>query len=361
MRHTDPQEAGCNRRRWTAADVLRQSRQWVSPWYPPNARHAVVGDYELYIQEADATLMTDHGVRPERCSMLGALEAAHQCGADTLTVTLGVEPPGEETTSTDLAEFGNAEQTKTTDVLALELDGIDPAKLEIPHDVRVDSVGTLEQFGDYERTSAQAWGYPEPTDEDIRAGFEELTPGWFIAYRSGTPVATGGYSLVGAVARLWGAAVVPEARGRGAYRALVATRLRHAIDQGATLALTHAEQTSSPILQRLGFRKYGEQRTFRFSAIGPRDGVTTASAVEATPRSNVTSEATPTSSSTHQVDLQEGGVGQPGICARSHHVQWPSALAVGAYGDLVRYATDEDLPVTVCNWPSSSGIRGTLA
>lgn len=65
------------------------------------------------------------------------------------------------------------------------------------------------------------------------------------------------------VARLWGAAVIPAMRGRGVYRGLIATRLGAAAARSATLALVHAGPMSSPILQRLGFRKFGERHTFR--------------------------------------------------------------------------------------------------
>jgi GNAT superfamily N-acetyltransferase len=66
--------------------------------------------------------------------------------------------------------------------------------------------------------------------------------------------------------------VVPAFRGRGMYRALVRARLAHAAARGATLALVHAEPTSSPVLQRLGFGVYGQQRVLAFrpdSAGGP--------------------------------------------------------------------------------------------
>jgi hypothetical protein len=54
---------------------------------------------------------------------------------------------------------------------------------------------------------------------------------------------------------------VPEFRRGGVYRALVRERMAEATTRGATLALVHAKaQTSSPILQRLGFVTYGQQR-----------------------------------------------------------------------------------------------------
>ena len=40
-----------------------------------------------------------------------------------------------------------------------------------------------------------------------------------------TPAGAGGHTLVGEVARLWGAGLVPAFRGRGVYRALAAACL----------------------------------------------------------------------------------------------------------------------------------------
>jgi GNAT superfamily N-acetyltransferase len=62
-------------------------------------------------------------------------------------------------------------------------------------------------------------------------------------------------SLLPRSAYLMGAVVVPEQRGRGLYRALVASRLRAAARHGCTLATSHARaSTSHPILKRLDFR-----------------------------------------------------------------------------------------------------------
>ena len=66
----------------------------------------------------------------------------------------------------------------------------------------------------------------------------------------------------GGVCRLWGGGTHRSLRGRGAYRAVLAARLTAAHAAGATLALTHGVvDTSSPILRRIGFTRYGEERT----------------------------------------------------------------------------------------------------
>ena len=77
----------------------------------------------------------------------------------------------------------------------------------------------------------------------------------YLAYVDGKPVAraTGSFSEHGVT--LFGGSVLPEARGRGAYRALVRARWDDAVARGTPLAVTDAGSQSRPILARLGFRE----------------------------------------------------------------------------------------------------------
>jgi GNAT superfamily N-acetyltransferase len=75
----------------------------------------------------------------------------------------------------------------------------------------------------------------------------------FLAFVDGLPVATGYASYTPLGLLLFGGATLPSARGRGAYRALVAARAREAADRGTPVLVTHAGQMSRPILERLGF------------------------------------------------------------------------------------------------------------
>jgi len=148
---------------------------------------------------------------------------------------------------------------RVIDICAYPLGGELPGG-PLPAAVTARPVQTREDVADYERASCAAWGYRQPSDADIDRAFAGLTPGHFVGYWEETPAGAGGYTIAGKVARLWGAAVVPAFRGRGVYRALVRARLAQASDRGATLALVHAEPTSSPVLQRLGFRVYGQRQ-----------------------------------------------------------------------------------------------------
>lgn len=113
-----------------------------------------------------------------------------------------------------------------------------------------------------------AFDWPDPTEDLARADLAELeqgrhndSVGRVLAFVDGGPASTGGWRLSGNVCRLWGGATHPDLRGRGAYRAVLFERLRVAGAAGADLGLTHARvATSSPILRRAGFARYGEQR-----------------------------------------------------------------------------------------------------
>ena len=86
------------------------------------------------------------------------------------------------------------------------------------------------------------------------AGAEDTYP--FLARRDGAPVATGSLVVCNDVALLAGASTVPEARGRGAQRALLGARLRFASSMGCTIAMMCAAPGSSSQrnAERSGFR-----------------------------------------------------------------------------------------------------------
>lgn len=78
----------------------------------------------------------------------------------------------------------------------------------------------------------------------------------FFAELDGRPVATGALVIHEGVALLAGASTIPSARNRGAQRALLEARLRHAANQGCDLAMMGASpgSTSQKNAERQGFR-----------------------------------------------------------------------------------------------------------
>ena len=57
---------------------------------------------------------------------------------------------------------------------------------------------------------------------------------------------------------LYGGATVPDARGRGAYRALIRARWDDAVALGTPALITQGGSMSRPILERLGFERVGD-------------------------------------------------------------------------------------------------------
>ena len=95
-------------------------------------------------------------------------------------------------------------------------------------------------------------------DQDYAAG----TAHHWAAYDDGRPVGFGrGIDMEDGVA-LMGGAVLPEARGRGVYRALVRARWDHAAARGTPLLVVQAGRMSAPVLDGLGFVRHGEIRLY---------------------------------------------------------------------------------------------------
>ena len=154
------------------------------------------------------------------------------------------------------------------DVLALPVaDGL--PDLPVPDDVHVRQVTDEQTVRDALVVVSDAFGGHEVTAEqvatslaEVEAGLADGTGARWVAYVDGRPASSGGYTLAEDVCRLWGGGTHSSLRGRGAYRAVLGARLAAARAAGATLALTHGVvDTSSPILRRLGFTRYGEERT----------------------------------------------------------------------------------------------------
>jgi GNAT superfamily N-acetyltransferase len=76
-----------------------------------------------------------------------------------------------------------------------------------------------------------------------------------VAWADGCPVGEGrvDFHEGTAFASLWGGATLPEWRGKGIYRSVVAFRGRLARDRGHRYLQVDALPTSRPILERLGF------------------------------------------------------------------------------------------------------------
>jgi len=84
----------------------------------------------------------------------------------------------------------------------------------------------------------------------------------YLARIDGEPVAAAQAVFTDHGMVMSGGATLPAARGRGAYRALVAARWRDAVARGVPVLVTQAGAMSRPILRRLGFREVCRIRIF---------------------------------------------------------------------------------------------------
>jgi hypothetical protein len=126
-----------------------------------------------------------------------------------------------------------------------------------PAGIEVRRVTTPEDALVAARIAAVAFGLDEPAPAPIDPDGRFLR---YLAYVDGEPVAqaSAAYSEHGVT--LFGGATLPSARGRGAYRALVAARWDDAVARGTPVLVTQAGALSRPILARLGFREVCEIR-----------------------------------------------------------------------------------------------------
>jgi GNAT superfamily N-acetyltransferase len=82
----------------------------------------------------------------------------------------------------------------------------------------------------------------------------------FAAYDGNRLVGFGRAIDMDAGVALMGGAVLPSARRRGVYRALVHARWQHAVARGTPLLVVQAGHMSEPVLAGLGFRSHGVLR-----------------------------------------------------------------------------------------------------
>jgi len=256
---------------WSDDDVRAAAAEWS--WLPEGSR---VRRGELTIVQRPAwfgghvAVERVDSARPAAELVETAVAVAREWGDGALEWALSDRD--DPALAEELSARG-AVVVEELDVLGLPLD---PSARLAPG-LGARRVATRDDVVAVGRINSAVWGNAEPDEERIREALsEEGTPiregaGFrLLAELDGEVVSTGGVTLApgprGTVARLWGAATLEHARGRGAYRAVLAERLRLATEAGATLALVKGRTaTSAPILTRAGFRRYGGERRWRLT------------------------------------------------------------------------------------------------
>ena len=244
-------------------------------WHPDGAIEVLTDDYRL-IRYPDwaldptfpaAQVTRSRGGRPATEVIEEVTARVRRWGLPGVAwwVASGTRPPDTEAA----LRARGAVLVDAVGILARELDG-DPPDLHVPGDVRVDLVADERTFRAASLVTVRGWGRREPDDgtrdRELGQALRDLA-GWssfrVVASLETEPVSTGGCTLHGEVAQLWGAVTLREHRRRGCYRAVLAERLRLARAHGATLALVKGRpETSGPILLRAGFTDCDTERCF---------------------------------------------------------------------------------------------------
>lgn len=125
---------------------------------------------------------------------------------------------------------------------------------------------TYERFALSQEVS---WRASQLSEREIASRRDRLEARWrrrrseetmYLALVDGRPVASGSMIACSFAGFLSGAATLPEARGRGAFRALVRARWEDAVRRGTPALVVGAGAMSRPILERIGFRVVSETR-----------------------------------------------------------------------------------------------------
>ena len=135
-----------------------------------------------------------------------------------------------------------------------------------PADLADRFLETPEQLVEAHRIARIGFGM-EPEDDDLDEAARDLESQrelgtWvsYLAYVDGRAVAQAQATFTPHGVVMNGGSTLPDARGRGAYRALVRARWDAAAERGTPALVTQAGAMSKPILERLGFRAVCEIR-----------------------------------------------------------------------------------------------------
>ena len=133
--------------------------------------------------------------------------------------------------------------------------------------VEVRMTETWEDYRDGSHVVEAAFGMPAVSEDDLRARYDDYlhpdNPGRaFVALIDGRVVGTSFAAFGDAGVNLFGGSVLPEARGRGVYRALVRARWEAAVARRTPALTVQAGRMSRPICEQLGFVFIAPVRVF---------------------------------------------------------------------------------------------------
>lgn len=246
-------------------DEIVERTQWDFFWVPEDV--AVVDRPEIaYLHSPRHGLLYNAVTRtratPERVGELVQEVTGVHAGVRSRWLVPDTIPSEELERALDDAGYTPVQRHHTCTI------AVDAYRPKPAQDIVVHPVDSTQRLRDSWSVMAQAFGRPNDRSEaDLVQELEECSkPGArvqrFVAYDepSGEPISAGGVNVYPTLrfGFLWAGGTIPEARGRGAYSALLKARTIRARELGAThVGLYAVVDTSAPIVMRQGFEKHG--------------------------------------------------------------------------------------------------------
>lgn len=187
------------------------------------------------------------------------LAAEHDHAPPTWWLGESATPAGVRERLLDLGLCPAEPPMQEPEITAMAL--VEPPRGEAPPGVEARAVESFDEYVAARELEMDVFGYPE----ERRAALRDLFPErWedqrrdglerhFLAWIDGSPVATALAVFAPQGALLVGGSTLPDARGRGAYRALVHARWDAAVERGTPALAVEAGAQAQAILERLGF------------------------------------------------------------------------------------------------------------
>lgn len=210
------------------------------------------------------------GLRGDGPSDLGAtVEAARAVARERgKTILAWWVPPDQDLVAPALEAAGLVNQdTPGFEAIENALALVEPSLGDRVDGVEVRMTETWDDYHAGGRVVEKVFGMPPVTDDDLRARYDDYrhpdNPGrGFVALIDGRVVGTAFAAFGEAGVNLFGGSVLPEARGRGVYRALVQARWEEAAARKTPALTVQSGRMSRPICERLGFVFLAPVRVF---------------------------------------------------------------------------------------------------
>ena len=238
-------------------------------------RHGVVPTRGYVTLEHDEALLSHHPDEPDRPFVVHWTRSEREPADVLADLTAYLRARGarsaewwfrDDSTPAGLEELVVAAGATTVEdqvCVARAVGGSVPA---IAPGVRVTLVRDAEGLDAVVRIGAEVFDNPVPPDPDAHLAevlddLDAARSAWVIGWVDGEPVGRASVGFEWQVAPLVGAAVLPHARRRGVYAAMLAARLDLAATARCHTAITKARRTASLLLLlREGFVPIGTER-----------------------------------------------------------------------------------------------------